>query len=242
MKLLYIEATPSTNDYLKALLKKGILEDFTVLSTPFQTKGRGQRGSEWQSESGKNLIMSLYKQYVTLKVAQQFSIAMAVSLAVQRTLSKYVTGVKVKWPNDVLIHGKKVAGILIETGIKGQKVSWAIIGIGVNLMQAKFKDLPIATSLYLQTQIKITPQDFLKALLPELMQQLSILEKRPYQELQNQYEAQLYGYKAPHTFTDKEGLEFTGTIQGVSQEGALLVSRGNKYPETFKLKEIKMHL
>src|SRR5690606_4392063 len=103
-----------------------------------QLKGRGQRGAVWLSEHGQNLTMSVVFKPTFLTPQDQFYLNVVVSLAVRAVLASYCSEAFVKWLNDVLVHNKKVAGILIENQIKGNVLANSVAGIGLNVNQQSF--------------------------------------------------------------------------------------------------------
>lgn len=122
----------STNDLLKDRLT-GVIESGATVLAEAQTQGRGRRGKAWLSPFGSNLYMSMY-----WRLEQGMAAAMGLSIALGATLAQLfeqegIYGVELKWPNDVLVGGRKIAGILIE--LEGQAVgpAHAIVGIGINL-------------------------------------------------------------------------------------------------------------
>jgi BirA family biotin operon repressor/biotin-[acetyl-CoA-carboxylase] ligase len=152
--VIQLDTTPSTNDYLKQLCDKQAVLDGTVVYTSNQTAGRGQQGNTWEMQKGAGLALSFFLKPNFLPIEKQFYLNMAVSLAV-REFCEYFTDqeVAVKWPNDILINQKKVAGILIENTIQGSKIAQTVVGIGVNVTQKKFSsDLVHATSLSIQCE------------------------------------------------------------------------------------------
>jgi BirA family biotin operon repressor/biotin-[acetyl-CoA-carboxylase] ligase len=168
-QLYYYHRLATTMKTAKELAKKGTAEG-TVIIADTQTAGRGRLGRTWISPEG-SLAISLILKPSLDNLPQLVMIA---SLAVVRTIKK-VTGLqaKIKWPNDVLIKGKKVCGILIENEVKGDKVSFAIIGIGINvnfnpLAFPKIAD--IATSLSHELGAKVSKAALISTLLPELEQ------------------------------------------------------------------------
>src|SRR3954467_14213148 len=101
MKLIKLDAIDSTNDFLKALASQDELDNFTVVTAENQTKGKGQMGSKWQSESGKNLIMSALVKDFLYDNEQFFNLSIIVSLAVIETLNSLdIPDLSIKWPND----------------------------------------------------------------------------------------------------------------------------------------------
>lgn len=149
------EALASTNSYAQELLAKSKPTEGTVISAATQTAGRGQIGSKWESPQGESLSLSVILYPHFLLARKQFVLNMATALALRDTLSAYAKSeVSVKWPNDVYLGPRKVAGILIQNQLAGQQVQHSIIGTGVNINQPAFpSELPFATSLYLDTGV-----------------------------------------------------------------------------------------
>lgn len=135
---IYVEQTSSTNSYMLQLSATDRLPEGSVVATGYQSHGRGQGNHFWESEPRKNLIFSMVLYPASLKGAHQFRLSLAVSLAVYDFVSQYVENVSVKWPNDVYVGDKKIAGILIENFIEGSYLNKSIIGIGVNINQKIF--------------------------------------------------------------------------------------------------------
>jgi len=239
MKLIHLDKINSTNDYLKALVLKQKLEDFTVVKADFQEAGKGQRGNKWLSEPRENLTMSLYKEFESLPIVDQFRISMQTAIALYKALATFTDQVAFKWPNDLLLGGKKVGGVLIETSVKGSCINWAVIGIGININQTNFKNLPNATSLSLHTSNKESPECFFNVLIPLLKKHIENVVLLPYETLRKEYESLLFGYLKPLKFEVKE-VSFTGIIQGVTPLGALIVKNEAAVLQEFTLKEIRM--
>jgi BirA family biotin operon repressor/biotin-[acetyl-CoA-carboxylase] ligase len=143
----------STNSFLKEHYQGK--SQFTVVTADFQSAGRGQRGNSWESEPGKNLLMSmLYYPEVTIRPQEQFRISKAVAVATVEVLEDMLASVPhpevcIKWPNDIYIGNGKVAGVLIENTIAdGGRIAMSIIGIGLNVNQLEFRsDAPNPVSL-----------------------------------------------------------------------------------------------
>lgn len=157
---------PSTNDVAKHQAQEGAKEG-TVIIAEEQTAGRGRIKRNWLSPRGSiALSIILYPPLAYLP-----SLIMVASLAVARAIEQ-VTGLKsqIKWPNDVLVNNKKVCGILIESGVKGSKVDYAIIGIGlnVNLKPSDFPEIaPFATSLSHELGRDVSRREVVWSLLAE---------------------------------------------------------------------------
>jgi len=168
-QLYYYHRVATTMEAAKKLAKKGTAEG-TVIIADTQTAGRGRLGRAWLSPEG-SLAMSLILKPSLDNLPQLVMIA---SLAVVRTIKK-VAGLKtqIKWPNDILIKGKKVCGILMENEIKGERVNFAIIGIGINANfdPSAFPEISdIATSLSHELGAEVSKLELTIALLSELEQ------------------------------------------------------------------------
>lgn len=125
----------------------------TVVSA-VQTGGKGQRGRVWQATPGESLLMSVVS-VPGYGLEQQFPFSATVAVAIAKALQNLNEDwrIAVKWPNDIIINDKKAGGILIENIIRGQKWSYAIIGLGLNIRQKMFPaELPNATSLCIASQ------------------------------------------------------------------------------------------
>ena len=238
MQIIKLNAIDSTNQYLHDLVAELALEDFATVTASYQTHGRGQRATTWQSEKGKNLIISVLKNEINLNPQQQFLINIVVSLAVFATLkSLQIPKLSIKWPNDILSHDKKIAGILIELILKKNTIDKAIIGIGLNTNQLNFKDLPRASSLKSITGVHYDLDELLHKFLENLKHYFSIEDR---DQLWATYENVLFRKDKPSTFVDRKGVSFSGIIKGVSQQGKLIVKTEEKSIQEFDLKAIQL--
>ena len=103
MNIIKLNAIDSTNDYLKNLLVKKTLDNYTIVTAEFQYKGKGQVGGVWESQVSKNLMCSIYLSNPTIKLNNQFDINMIVCLAIKKSLNKFnIPQISVKWPNDIM--------------------------------------------------------------------------------------------------------------------------------------------
>jgi len=145
-RVIYYPSLTSTMEVAKQEAQRGAEEGTAVIAGE-QTVGRGRKKRAWLSPKGSiALSIILYPSVVYLP-----SLIMVASLAVVHSIEE-VTGLRsqIKWPNDVLVNGRKVSGILIESGVRGKIVDYAIMGIGINanLSLSDFPELlPFATSL-----------------------------------------------------------------------------------------------
>ena len=227
-RIIELEETPSTNTHLQSIANNEDSFEGLVVITKSQTQGKGQRGNVWQTEQGKNLTFD-----------EQFLLSQLVALGVSDFL-KTLTSLKVqvKWPNDIFLNGKKVAGILIENTLTSQLIRNSIVGIGLNVNQEQFDNLPFATSL--KRELNTTFD--LKHLLANLLKCIEIrylqLKAGKTEQLQQQYLANLLGFNKPLQYKIAEQT-VTGVIKGVNKNGKLQVEINLQLHE-FDLKEISL--
>ena len=147
-KVIYMPSCHSTNDIAMEMARKSDIPEGTVIITDDQLKGRGQRGNEWVTAAGKNITMSIVLKPNFVKASSQFSLNMAISLAVNATVKQLLSEINcsVKWPNDVLVNRKKISGILIENSLSGKNLDYSIVGVGLNVNQPIINGIS-ATSL-----------------------------------------------------------------------------------------------
>lgn len=241
MKIIKLSATSSTNSYLKSLLKEVSIEDETVISAREQTAGRGQQGALWQSQTGKSLAFSVFKRFNSLAVSQQFVLSMAVSLAVQDALNRLgVPSVTVKWPNDILSDNKKICGILIENTIEGSQIASSIIGIGVNVNQIEFDNLPRAGSLKMCTGASYDLDEVLQKVASAIVFELNKLTASSISEVKQRYETLLFKKNSIAVFENSAGERFNACIIGVSNMGQLIIQTEDELQQQYNLKEISL--
>lgn len=158
--IIRLKHTDSTNNYAARVLRhsgrkegktpqtENNIYEGTVIIADFQEKGKGQRGNTWESEKGKNLTFTIILTPLFLKAGQQFFLNKIASLAVYDFLKDLeIPEISVKWPNDILVNGKKIAGILIENTIRSNEIIHSVVGIGLNINQTAFSANLNAVSL-----------------------------------------------------------------------------------------------
>ncbi|MCF6296231.1 MAG: biotin--[acetyl-CoA-carboxylase] ligase [Flavobacteriaceae bacterium] len=241
MHIIKLNAIDSTNTYLKKISSKEAMDDYTTVTANYQTHGRGQMGTIWDSEKAKNLMCSIFKDCSKVSIKNQFYISMVTSLAIVKTLQSFSTPkLSVKWPNDILSENKKICGILIENVIKNNKPEASIIGIGLNVNQTEFKHLPNASSLRVITGTVFNTDELLQLLIKNLKYYFTILEKGILNVLKNEYENLLFRKDKPSTFKDATGVMFSGFINGISNSGKLQVTLEDEILKEFDLKEVQL--
>lgn len=246
--MVFLPVCHSTNDVAAELLQSPVTLEGTVVAAAHQTHGRGQRGNAWQSEPGQNLTFSVILKPDFLSAARQFSLNMAVALAVYDCLKPLLPeGLRIKWPNDIYWKDCKMGGILIENAIQGENLTHSIVGIGLNINQLDFPGNVRATSMKLISQASGNEDEHDLEILLNLL--LESLEKRYLQlrggltagqgfgGLETYYLQSLYGLGQKRRFRGG-GRDFEGVITGIDQTGKLAVRESNE-TKHFSFKEIE---
>ncbi|WP_196886693.1 biotin--[acetyl-CoA-carboxylase] ligase [Aureivirga sp. CE67] len=241
MNIIKLNAIDSTNIFLKNLCQSDNLKNFTTVVAEHQYAGKGQMGTTWEVEEGKNLTFSTYVDFSELNIKHLFVISKAVSLAVSDTISQYF-GLKnsIKWPNDILSQNKKIAGILIENIFRKGKIHSSIIGIGLNVNQKVFdSDLKHASSLsILLKKEKIDKDVLLEKIVENIEKRIQQIYNQEEEQITNDYLNLLFRYQKPSMFISNEE-RFMGKIVGVSEDGILQLEKEDEKLYEFELKQIK---
>lgn len=238
-QIIYLDRVDSTSNYVATLISEGKARHGMVILAEIQTNGRGQRGATWQSEDAKNLLLSIYLEHKDLEISKQESLTHFISLGLSNTLLHFGISNHIKWPNDILVGSKKIAGILIENQLRSSKINTSIIGVGINILQTTF-DFKGSTSVSLESKTPITKENFLSELIKQLNHLYPLVQYKIMDKLKNEYLSKLWllGVESPF---ESNGENFIGKILGTDNFGRLLVEV-KKEIKTFDLKEIKFTL
>lgn len=230
MKIKTITRTGSTNTYLKEHPDE--VGPMTLFMALEQDAGRGQRGNSWEAEPGKNITASFFFAPERIAPAEQFAISEATALAVVDTLRRFGIAAQVKWPNDIYVGDRKIAGILIEnsivagTGGSGARISRSIVGIGLNVNQQRFlSDAPNPVSMANLTADTIFDLGEVSAELCDNLERRISEAETDRSALHNHYMAALWrGDSRSYPFRDTAtGEEFSATISEVELTGHLIL-------------------
>jgi len=239
-KIIELDEIDSTNSYAARLIYDQSPIEGTVITAGFQSAGKGQRGSGWESEKNQNLILSYILFPSFLDVSQHFLLNQAISLSIYDFISQKTSApVAIKWPNDILAGDKKIAGLLIENSIRNNKFSSSIAGIGININQQYFKPYsPQATSLQLLENKTYKLHNCIAELNNSVDKWYSILKSGNYKKISESYQNALFK-KGRTVGFESEGEMFTATIKGVNESGQLLLKKSNGEEAVFNNKEVK---
>lgn len=253
--LIHLERVDSTNNYAKELITNSTPKHGTVILADEQYAGRGQSGNIWQSEAGKNLTFSIIYDTSFLRAEYQFYLNMAVSLGVCEAIDTLLTQKKtksksenevahvgdeskittIKWPNDIYIGNKKVAGLLIENFIQGQNLKHSVIGIGINVNQINFGELKVATSLVLEVHELLNRLLLLQDSLVAIERNLLKINEDQFADFTQKYLERLYLLNTESHFINAQHIVFSGKITNITKEGKLEIeSEGRRLFFGFK--------
>ena len=246
MKIIKLDAINSTNEFLKEFIQVNSIKNNYLVYTFNQTKGKGQRGKVWVSESGKNLAISTCLFPKKIKIKEQFILNMFFSLFIINTLkSLKIPDLKIKWPNDILSGNKKICGILCEIKVKGEYIDNLILGFGINVNQLNFKNLPNASSLKLIKNINYDLDNLTNLFIKNLknnkyfLNSFKSFSKSDIEKLIDNYHKNLYGTNQLNSYSDSNGSSFNGMIVSVDKSGIISIKKEDGNINTYNFQEIQ---
>jgi BirA family biotin operon repressor/biotin-[acetyl-CoA-carboxylase] ligase len=228
---IHFEEIDSTNLYAVSLLSKTNPIHGTVISASFQRSGIGQFGRTWLSSRNKNILCSIILSERLPKIEDQFYLSAAIAISLQQLISKYVKDiVTIKWPNDIYIGNKKIAGILIQNSIVGTVWKNSVVGIGINVNEDQFSYLDSATSIFNECKTIINLQVFKQDLFQILDEKYQVFISKTKEDLLVHYQNNLFLKNVLSNYTiDKQTIQ--ASIYGVNKLGQLLLNiDGNVRP------------
>ncbi|APG61292.1 biotin--[acetyl-CoA-carboxylase] ligase [Christiangramia salexigens] len=241
MRILKVDAINSTNSFIRKFYEGNTDFEPVCVRAIRQTQGRGQRGSNWESKAGENLTFSILYPQKKLSISRYFLLSATISLGVLDFLeSKNIPNLKVKWPNDIMSAKKKIGGILIENIVKTEGIVASIIGIGLNINQNEFNDLPSAGSLKTITEKDFDLDDLLDGLIDVLERKLEQLPDKTATEILEEYARHMFRLNKVSVFELPDSTRINGIIRGVTTDGKLNLEIEDAVFKTFELKEIKL--
>lgn len=221
--ILYYPTASSTMDVARKSAREGASEG-TIVIAEEQTAGRARLGRSWLSPPGVIAVSII----LCPELSQLLRLTMVASLATSRSIEQ-ATRLKsdIKWPNDVLIRGKKVSGILTESALRGYSVDWAVIGIGINVnldLEAFPEISDIATSLSAELRREVSQLDVLLNLLREI--ELLYLALRRGEPIHEEWQSHLETLGKMVQVRSGKRVE-EGYAESVDSDGSLLLRRSD---------------
>ncbi|MEO5642220.1 MAG: biotin--[acetyl-CoA-carboxylase] ligase [Bacteroidia bacterium] len=230
----------STNTFTMGLLRGADIAEGAVVIAKVQTSGRGQRGNSWFSEPGRNITCSILLKPVFLAVNHQFDLTRAIALGITDLLTDLLptTQVHIKWPNDIIADGKKVAGILIENVLNGDQVSASVVGIGMNVNQTNFgSDAPHAVSVYQLTGKEFALEEAMQHLFSHIEARYLQLRAGHKEKLRQDYHSRLFRLGVMSRYTDFKTI-FDASLENITEEGLLCLKDGDGLERKYNFKEV----
>lgn len=236
---IHLDETLSTNSYMRELIsRESDQPEGTVVVSDYQTAGRGQRGNHWESERGKNLLFSLLLRPTHIPADRQFILSQLIPIAIVEVLQEYDPHFSIKWPNDIYWKEKKIAGMLIEVDLTGSTLSSVIAGIGININQEIFKsDAPNPVSLLQITGKEHDLPHFLEKILDRIIEAYSMYSPDKEEEIKQRYMSLLFRNNGIYPFISN-GILFNASIEGIEDNGQLILKREDGTIQRFAFKEI----
>jgi BirA family biotin operon repressor/biotin-[acetyl-CoA-carboxylase] ligase len=240
MKLIILDEAVSTNNYATQLLQTESLPEETVILTFRQTHGRGLANNSWESEDYQNLTFSLILRPEFLPASAQFCLSQVASLGMYDYLSGETEDVHIKWPNDILIGNRKVAGMLIENSVMGNSLGWSVVGIGLNINQLNFEEYtPRAVSLSEINGKSYRPELVLAELFACIMQRYDQLRSGNYKEIKSDYLSRLFRMGQWGNYRSRNET-FEARITGTDEYGRLILEDRQGVFTHWAFKEVEM--
>ncbi|HOU97944.1 MAG TPA: biotin--[acetyl-CoA-carboxylase] ligase [Bacteroidales bacterium] len=193
LPIFKMDKAASSNNEAMLLAKQKEIPEGTIVWVLNQTKGRGQGNKKWHSNPNENLTFSVLLKPSFLPMEKQFVLSKMVAVAVAKVVSCFCSDTFIKWPNDIYVKNNKIAGILIENSIQGQKMYHSVIGIGININQENFpSDVPNPTSLCVETGQKYRLEPLIRLFQQSILDEYEKLKKNHYQQIESYYDNLLY--------------------------------------------------
>jgi len=240
--IIELESVDSTNTYADNILQKSDLEEGTIIWAFEQFAGRGLNENKWESEPGKNLTFSVILHPDFLSPEKQFQLNKAISLGVLDFMNSLMPGLTIKWPNDIYVGNRKIAGILIENRILGARIITSIAGIGININQTYYaREIPNPVSLIQILRGEMALKEALTKVCKFLDYRYVQLKSESHTLIDHDYHQWLMGCNEWRLFK-KMGEIFEGKIEGVDIFGHLLIINRKGTLLSFNPKEIEFLL
>lgn len=239
MRFIKLSAVSSTNDFLKDLVKNQLAKPYTVVSADEQTAGRGQRATNWTSEAGKNLMFSVLISRNQTAPPYLFVLNAAIAVSIFQVLkAKNIPNLSIKWPNDIMSGTKKISGILIENTLSATTGVQSIVGIGLNVNQTNFQDLPNASSLAVVAKTEFDADEILKNIVTQIKHNVDSIDNH-IQEIWDFYNENLFRRNLLSNFILEDKSVIEAEILGVNQGGQLVIEHENQQ-KRYDIKQIQL--
>ena len=223
--IAYFPEIDSTNTKARELADGGAAEG-TVVVAEKQMAGRGRRGRSWLSPAGDGIYASLLlRPAMSPSVAPRITLMTAVAIA-EALLSLVRIDLKIKWPNDILVNGRKLAGILTEISADMDTVNYIVVGLGVNVntppghFSEELRNQ--ATSIYIETGEKLSRSRLTRAWLQQFEKYYEMFKKSDFAPIMHRWK-QLSGFIGQKIMVDMVGQKHVGEVADIDEDGVLIL-------------------
>lgn len=247
-RITRLDETDSTNAYIRRMLsapQQGEVNTaadqarYWVVTTEFQSSGRGQGTNTWESERGKNLLFSILCHPAWIPITSQFILSEAIALAIRDALAVYNDHFTIKWPNDIYWKDKKICGILIENTLSGGHIKNCIIGPGINVNQQVFhSDAPNPVSLYQILGHEVDREALLQDILKRFDVNIQATINGDYATIIGNYTSWLYRLHGFYPYRDADG-DFEAALVEVEDDGHLVLRDREDRIRRYAFKEVE---
>ncbi len=240
----HLAETDSTNRYCQQDLATQAAPEvaaarLAVVTTDYQSAGRGCGSNSWESERGANLLFSIVCHPTWVPVVGQFVVSECVALAIRDALSEKVGDVTIKWPNDIYHKDSKICGILIENHLAGRQIKDCVIGVGLNVNQRNFvSDAPNPVSLYQILGHETDREPLLRDIVKRFDDYLTLTRSARYGGISAAYFDCLYRRHGFHPYRDVDG-KFEAALLEVEDDGHLILRDRGGMIRSYAFKEVE---
>ncbi len=217
----FLDQTTSTNDWMWQFVKARTPAEGAMVFANYQAHGKGRIAKIWNSNKGENILCSFFLKPSFLSISQHAMLNFSIALAVADTFSDFLSDpIALKWPNDIICDNRKLAGILIENSIKGDKIENVVVGIGMNINQKYFDNEPLAASIFMLKGQYTALDAVLSKLAFNLEKRYLKLRHAMHQSILDEYNRRLYGRNTTVTIRTDFGIT-EGKLKEVSANGEI---------------------
>jgi len=239
-EIIRLSETSSTNLHASALLSDKKIKNPSIIVADYQTAGRGQGKNSWESDPGRNLLLSIIQFPEKTKASDQFYLSKVTSIALTETIQDIVRPVNIKWPNDIIYRDRKIAGILIENSVENDRIKSTIIGVGINVNQEAFSEFPFrATSLLMLTHKETPIEELLEKFIMKFDYWYQLMESYEFDLINREYFRNLFGFQRTLTFRSGDK-EFEAEFIDVESDGELILQLMDGKRRRYGFKEVEL--
>lgn len=238
MQYRFFPIVDSTNDKIRELVLKKEVQLPATVRAGFQTQGRGQAENRWISDKELNLLISYGFHPEGLEATENFRVLVVISVALSNLLFKLGLKAEIKWPNDIMVREKKICGVLIENTIAGKWMQLVIAGIGLNVNQSSFPDLPLKATSLINEGLETDPEILWRDLVNEIELLTATMTTDAYFKTHEIYLSRLYRLNILSEYSDSTGI-FLGKIKGINAEGKLIITKNGGETLKYAFKEVE---